>query len=159
MKTIYQKILLGMDASEKAKRAAERVMEFQKKWNSQIVVFHSIEHHMVPQALSIAAPMEDVSSYEIPAQAYDKIRETYKKRGEHVLANTENMFRENDLSVETRLVKESPEDYISNVVEEKSFDLVVVGCTGEHSKLERIFLGTVAEAVVNNAPCDVLIVR
>lgn len=45
------------------------------------------------------------------------------------------------------------------MVEEENFDLVVLGDQGQHSKLERIFLGTVAEGIVNNAQCDVLIVR
>lgn len=160
MKTIYKKILVGVDASEKAKRAVEKVMELQRKENSTIVAFHSIQHHMIPQEFSVAPSMEPSPNYGISTQTYDKIQEFYKQRGKQVLQQIEKMFQESNLAVETRLVeKKSPEQYITTTVEKENFDLVVVGCTGEHSKLEKIFLGTVAEAVVNNAPCDVLIVR
>ncbi len=44
-------------------------------------------------------------------------------------------------------------------MEEENFDLIVLGSKGEHSKLEQIFSGTIAQKVVNDVPCDVLIVR
>ncbi len=45
------------------------------------------------------------------------------------------------------------------MTEEENFDLVILGCRGKHSKLKRTFLGTIPDKVINNAPCDVLIVR
>ena len=62
--------------------------------------------------------------------------------------------------VETRLIYNTmPEDYIKKIVKEEEFDLVILGCKGDHSKLRRTFLGTVPDKVINEAPCDVLIVR
>jgi len=39
------------------------------------------------------------------------------------------------------------------------FNLIALGCKGEHSKLRRILLGTVATNLLNEASCDVLFVR
>jgi nucleotide-binding universal stress UspA family protein len=56
------------------------------------------------------------------------------------------------------LVKnDNPEDYIQKVA--KKYDLIVIGIKGVHSKLSQVFLGSVAEAVVKNAPCDVMVIR
>lgn len=155
MREIYKKILLAIDPSENAKRAAERVIKIQRKWNSEVIAFYSIKHRMIPQRLSVE-PME----YEIPTPVYTDIQKTYERHGEHILAEIEDMFREENLSVETRLIKgKGAKEYAVKVVEEGNFDLVVLGDQGQHSKLERIFLGTVAEGIVNNAPCDVLVVR
>ena len=44
-------------------------------------------------------------------------------------------------------------------MKEEGFDLVVIGTKGIHSKLRQILLGSVAQRVVKNAPCDVLVVR
>jgi nucleotide-binding universal stress UspA family protein len=51
-----------------------------------------------------------------------------------------------------------PEKYIIDKIKEEKFDLVVLGGKGQHSKIESL-LGTVSTHVVNNAHCDVLIVR
>jgi nucleotide-binding universal stress UspA family protein len=63
-------------------------------------------------------------------------------------------------SVETRLIEDlSPSEYITKIVNEENFDLVVIGSKGHHSKIKEIFLGTVSSHVLKNASCDVLIVR
>lgn len=156
---MYTKILLATDGSENANRAAERVIEFQKKWNSKVVVFHSIEHHMIPKSIPFARSTFPSQAYAIPTVDYDEIRKKYEKAGEKILAETKKMFDDAGLPVKTRLIKyEKPEDYIINILEKEYFDLVALGSKG-HSILERIFVGSVAQEVLNNAYCDLLVVR
>jgi nucleotide-binding universal stress UspA family protein len=77
-----------------------------------------------------------------------------------LLKKTEKFFDNSISSVETRLIEDlSPSEYISKVVVEENFDLVIIGSIGHHSKLKEIFLGTVSTNVSKNAPCDVLLVR
>jgi nucleotide-binding universal stress UspA family protein len=40
----------------------------------------------------------------------------------------------------------------------ENIDLIVIGSTGK-SRLERIFVGSVAQGVISNAKCSVLLVR
>ncbi|MBD3341691.1 MAG: hypothetical protein GF353_21480, partial [Candidatus Lokiarchaeota archaeon] len=99
------------------------------------------------------------SAYTIPASDYNQIKNEYKVRGEKILARAEQIFGEKNIPIETRLIEGlDPEDYIIQTVEKEAFDLVALGCKG-HSKLEEIFIGSVALEVLNKAPCDVLIVR
>jgi len=156
---MYTKILLATDGSDNANRAAERVIEFQKKWNSKVVVFHSIEHHMIPKSIPYMIPTFAGQTYAIPNVDYEESQKKYEKAGGQILTETKKMFDDAGMPVETRLIKyEKPEDYIINILEKEYFDLVVLGSKG-HSILERIFAGSVTQEVLNNAYCDLLVVR
>ncbi len=180
MKTIYKKILIAMDNSDDANRAARRTMEIVKglkpkrvdtltdkerkdlKNNNlpDIIAFHSTKHHSFLDKILIKAPSSFGSSYPIPPVDYRKIQEEYKLHGIRIFKRTEEIFDRNHIDIETRLINdEKPEDYIEKVVEDENIDLVVLGSKGEHSKLEQIFSGTIAQKVINDVICDVLIVR
>ncbi|MGV9200401.1 MAG: universal stress protein [Promethearchaeia archaeon] len=157
---MYEKILLAIDGSEDAMRAVKRAIELKKKFNSKIVMFHSVEHHMLPNVLKLTVPFQGMYTYEIPPVDYEKIREEYIKEGEAVLKKAENLFKQEQLNVETRLVEEiKPAKYMKEHVEKEDFNLVVLGCKGRHSKVKQLVLGTVATKVLNNVPCDVLVIR
>lgn len=169
-----------MDNSDDAFRAAKRVVEIVKESKSKrmdtlddnekkkvkqydlpnIIAFHSTEHQSILEKIPIRAPSSFGSSYLIPSVDYKKIQEEYKLHGKRIIKRTEEIFDKYNIDVETRLIiDEKPEDYIEKVVEDENIDLVVLGSKGEHSKLEQIFSGTIAQKVVNDVPCDVLIVR
>jgi len=112
------------------------------------------------EKIAIYVPSSFGVSYSIPPVDYKKIQEEYELHGKKILEKTNKLFGENNIDIETRLITdEKPEDYIEKVVEKENIDLVVLGSKGEHSKLEQIFSGTIAQKVLNDVPCDVLIVR
>ena len=157
---MYEKILLATDGSDDALRAAGRALELQKKWNSKVVIFYSIEHHLFSENVVLAGPLTPVGQYSVPVIDPVEIKVEYREKGKEVLEETEKMFAGGIGTVETRLIEdEDPEDYIKRITREENFDLVVLGCKGEHSKLKNIFLGSVATKALNDAACDVLIVR
>lgn len=152
MDIIYKKSLLATDGSFHSNNAVVQVVEFQQKWNSKVVIFHSIRHHKIPMGLFPNEP--------IPIELYQNIEEVSKKVGEQLLNKTKEIFNKAGLSVETRLIEdEEPEVYIRRIVEEENFDLVVLGSKGHHSKLKEILLGTVSTNVAKSVPCDLLIVK
>lgn len=173
---MYKKILLATDGSNHINRAASMIIGFYKKWGSQIFIFHSIKHMLekvsppshgynVPyasssyfSATSTSMPVlvrEDTDSNITRLSTQEIVR-----IGESILVEKKAIFDELQIPTKIRLItKDYPEDYISRIVKKKKFDLVVVGIKGVHSKLSQIFLGSVAENVVKNAPCDVLVIR
>jgi len=172
--------LIALDNSDEAVRAAQRIMEIVKDSKPKrmdtlkdkekkdvknidlpnIIAFHSTEHQSFLEKIPIMVPSSFGASYLIPATDYRKLQEEYTIHGKKILKKTETVFNKNHIDIETRLVtEEKPEDYIEKAVEKENFDLVVLGSKGEHSKLEQIFSGTVAQKVVDDVPCDVLIVR
>jgi nucleotide-binding universal stress UspA family protein len=149
---IYKKILVGTDGSLHANNAAERAAEFQKEWKSKIVIFHSINHHKLPQTFN--------PDKKVPQEVIQNIEDLSREAGKELLKKTEKMFDNSISSVETRLIEDlSPEEYILKVVKKENFDLVVIGSQGHHSKIREMFLGTVSTHVSKNTPCDVLIIR
>lgn len=150
---MYNKILIGLDDSDNSRRAAKRAIEIQKKFNSDVMAFHSVLHHLSEINPSY---MGSGGGSVISLQ----IHEDYVKRGRKVLKEAEELFKDEGIDLDTRLIYDiPPEDYIERIVKEEDIDLVVLGCEGKHSKLKRTIVGTVPDKVVNTAECDVLVVR
>ena len=144
--------MLATDGSHHANNAAEKAVEFQKIWDSKVLIIHSIKDNRLPS--------EIYPNIEALYSKYSTLEEVYQEAGKRLLIKTKDMFGANQKSVETRLIEEEPpEDYIRRVVEEENFDLVILGSRGQHSKVKKVFLGTVSSKVSKNTPCDVLIVK
>lgn len=151
--------MLAVDNSPHSFDAARRALEFQKAWGSQVIAFHSIEHHMAPRILSA------MNSFFYPASSvavpdYIKIEEESIAKGNILLDKIKAIFEMENGQIDIRLVEDvSPKHYIEKTVDSEEFDLVLIGCKGEHTKLGELLLGSVAHDAVNNAKCDVLVVR
>jgi len=77
-----------------------------------------------------------------------------------LMADYENIARGAGLeNVQTRIEYGSPKVMIArDLPEEQNVDLIMIGATGLNA-VERLFIGSVSEYVIRNAPCDVLVVR
>ena len=161
-----------MDDSEDALRAAKRVIELVKNGEEtildetsenkiKIVAFHSIMHHPIPQGLLIPVPSPfGSSSYIMPPIVYQKIEQEYREHGEQILNKVKELFEKENLPIETRLIDDqAPAEYISRIKKHENFDLVALGCKGEHSRLEEVLLGAVAYDILDKVDSDILIVR
>jgi nucleotide-binding universal stress UspA family protein len=115
-------------------RAAKRVVEIQKDSGGNVVAFHSTMH-----------------------------RKSDKNEREHVnkiLGEIKKLFGDANVSVETRVViDQKPEDYIKSVCRSEDFNLIVLGYSGTHGILRRRVLGSIPTEIMNNAFCDVLLVK
>ncbi|MFX1461367.1 MAG: universal stress protein [Promethearchaeota archaeon] len=147
-------MLVGVDESQDATDAVKKALELKKRDNSNVVVFYSVMHN-----LSEFTPSISFSGASNVSISY-LIHEDHVNKGKKILEEIQKLFNNEGQKVETRLIFDTPpEDYIKKITEEENFDLVILGCKGKHSKLKRTFLGTIPDKVINNAPCDVLIVR
>ncbi|MHA2035855.1 MAG: universal stress protein [Promethearchaeota archaeon] len=160
---MYKKILIGVDNSEDASRVIEKAVEIQKRDNSEVVVFHSIMHHLTEYLSDMGTSSGIVGlpfNYNSDGSITMQIRKETVDNGKILLKQVDDKFKEANSSVETRLVFDiAPERYIKKKVEEEEFDLVILGCKGDHSKLKRTILGTIPEYVINNVKSDVLIIK
>ncbi|MFX0081136.1 MAG: universal stress protein [Candidatus Hodarchaeota archaeon] len=153
---IYRKILFTIDDSKNSERAFKRVFELQSKLDCKIVIVHSVKHYKFPL---LAMPIVPSSYGSFYVSERELLEETIQE-GEQLLLKVQNSFNRENLSVETRLIKEDhPEDYILRIVEDEKFDFVVIGAKGVHSKLKQKLIGLVAKTIVKHASCHVLIVR
>jgi nucleotide-binding universal stress UspA family protein len=63
-----------------------------------------------------------------------------------------------DVSVTTKVMEGSPKDMIVEEAQDWGADLIVLGSHG-YGRVRRVLLGSVASAVVVEAPCSVQVVR
>lgn len=151
---MYKKILIGIDNSEHASKAINKVIDIQKRDNSEVVLFHSIMHKLGDIKPTFAGNAFAAGSF-----TYE-IHEDRVKASQKLMREVEDKFKKAGLTVETRLTYDiGPQYYIEKQVAKEGFDLVVLGCQGEHSKLRRTILGTVPEYVLNHVDTDVLIIK
>lgn len=151
---MYKKIIVGVDKSDHAMKAINKAIELYNRDNSEIIVFHSVIHKFAD-----FSPIMTQDLYPGGKIIYE-LRENREKEAQELLDEVKGIFEKANVPVETRLKYDiGPQYYIERQVENEGFDLVLLGCAGEHSKLKRTFLGTVPEYVLNNASCDVLIVK
>ena len=160
MNNLYKKILLAIDGSEDSIRAAKRVRDIGNS-STKVVMFHAIEEHFYEKVPPITVPVIGGRTYTPPAVSESEIKFEKEQHAKRMLKKIKkDIFRASLVPIEIRVIEdEDPEDYILRIVEEENFDLVVLGCKGEHSKLKRVFMGTLATKVLNEASSDVLVVR
>jgi len=151
---MFKKILLGVDRSEDAMKAVDKVLEIAKKENSEVVIFHSVLHKLTDLKISTGSNLAIGTSL------------SYEMHGDQVKAANALMekikgkFSKEGRDVETRIIYDfGPQYYIEEQVKKEGYDLVVLGCKGEHSKLKRTVVGTVPDYVINHTETDVLIVK
>ncbi|MFX1394243.1 MAG: universal stress protein [Promethearchaeota archaeon] len=157
---IYRKILLAVDGSKDSMRAAKTILEIKKKFGSKVVAFYAIENYSFPKIIMPSAPIIYSAGHKVSKLDFIERRNYLEKKAIKILNQTLNIFKAENLSIETKIIfDESPEDYVERIVEEQNFDLVALGYRGKHSKLKQIFTGSIAQKLLNDAPCDILVVR
>ncbi len=157
---MYKKILVGIDGSENSMRAVDKAADLALCSGGEVHVFHAIKHFFEPTYLKIPI-LSDITPP--PPQDISLIHETYKKAGLRLLKQAQDRLKARGLD-ENRMkfiLEEimAPEDFVEQYAKSNGIDLVAVGCSGHHSKLRAVFVGTVAQKVSNRAPCDVVVVR
>ena len=147
------KILIATDGSEFSEAAVEKICQMvTDAGNAEVRIVSAYE-----QPIMVAA-----APYAIPA-GYNPILETeMKELATQAVSNAEQKIRERfpDLkaNLTTQILSGSPQQAIVEEAENWNADLIVVGSHG-YGFWERTFLGSVSNAIVNHAPCSVLVVR
>jgi len=135
---------VGIDGSVEATKAFDKAVTIAKINDAELVLVNVIDLRAFQSILS-----------------YDSIIADDTHRGAENLVNDfADEARQAGLhNVKTRVEFGAPKTVLGQTIptEEKA-DLIVLGATGL-SYVERIFVGSVAQYIINRAPCDTLIVR
>jgi nucleotide-binding universal stress UspA family protein len=144
------KVLLAIDGSPHSHAA---LVEFSRQpWANGteveiLTVIHpKIPLFMDPTLIGAAAHVEQVDGLRHQAPA---LVEAAREMIRNALP---------DVSVTTKVVEGSPKDMIVEEAQDWGADLIVLGSHG-YGRVRRVLLGSVASAVVVEAPCSVQVVR
>ena len=129
----YKKILVGIDGSVEATKAFDKAVATALRNDAELVIANVIDLRAF-QSIS----------------AYDSVVADDTHKG-----STYSGVKK----VKTRVEFGSPKVMLGQTLpKEEEISLIVLGATGL-SYIERIFIGSVADYIIKNAPCDVLVVR
>lgn len=133
-------VLHPTDFSENSEYAFRVACGLARDYKARLVLLHVM-----------APPMVIYAGGPVPAETWPSIDEVQEKLRE--LQGQAHRVR-----VETQIMEGDPVDMILRAAEEIVCDVIVM-CTHGRTGLGRLLMGSVAEAVIRNAPCPVLSVK
>jgi nucleotide-binding universal stress UspA family protein len=141
-------VLVSTDFSEYGDAALPHAFRFAKDHGASVVMVHVLDARPTPNPLY--AHYYPIPTPEQTRQAEAKTREALRER-------IPQEFPDSD-RVETLVAHGAPAPEILRIAEEKKASLIVIATHGRTGLL-RLALGSVAERVIREAPCPVLVVR
>lgn len=142
--TNYKNIVVAVDGSKEAEYAFKKAVHAALRNSAKLNLVNVIDTRSFA-----AIEAYDRSIAERAQQFSEELLNGYKKQAEDAGVKDVNVVIEYG-SPKTIIAKE-----ISKLV---NADLIVCGATGLNA-VERFLIGSVSEAIVRNAKCDVLVVR
>jgi len=138
------KIIVPVDGSEEAKRAAKKAIYIAKHLKQSIKALYVIDASLtINYGIGSDMLSPDFSML-------------LRKEAEIVLNEVAKMGKRNGVRVIKKIVEGIPSEEIIKFANKN--DLIVMGSRGR-SAIERILIGSVSEKVLHHAPCSVMIVR
>ena len=138
-------ILAGYHGSENARRALNRAIELTKESKGELRI----------------AAVADIASYVNYATGgvYRQFHDNTREHAKNLLADASDIARQGGIANVYGSVEDNqPADMILTLASEYKADLIVVGRRGIRG-IERFLMASVSSAVINNAKCDVLVVK
>ena len=143
----YQHILCAVDLSNENAVVFSRAAELANHYGARLSLLHAVEYIPIDLANELVLPQQQEIEQQLLEQAKRALAALVGQPIETPLKNQPLQ------SVVQGSVKSSIVDYAEN----NQVDLIVIGRHGRHG-ISRL-LGSVANAVLHHAPCDVLAVR
>ncbi len=142
----FSSIMVCIDGSKISFKAARKAFNLAKKYRSEI---SAIYVSFIPDSMSRA-----------PQYTRDELHQHDVEQMKYWLKDVTPEAKEDNINfkIKVKQTNTSIVEEIIKIADAENIDLIVIGSTGK-SKLERIFVGSVAQGVVSNAKCSVLLVR
>jgi nucleotide-binding universal stress UspA family protein len=141
------RILLAIDSSPSSQLAVEEIV--QRPWPpaSRVRIISVVRPYTPP-----------VTEFVFAAATLDDIRREQMQEAERLVAGAAETVARTGLPVDAAVLEGDPRGSIVDEADEWLADLIVLSSHG-HRGLERLLLGSVAQAVVAHAHCSVEVVR
>ena len=140
---MFERILLAVDGSENALRAAQVAAELARSMKSErlriVVCFEGMPSYLGEPNLQKAIDQRVLAANEILHQAVDAVGDV-------------------PAEVHAELIEGDPAEAIIEVAKVRNSDVIVMGSRGL-GRLAGLVLGSTSQKVVSHASCPVLIVR
>jgi nucleotide-binding universal stress UspA family protein len=140
-----QRILVPLDFSENSQAVLEWAAHLAEEHGSRVLLLH---------AYHLPVEFQQLEGAYLPDDFWANV----KSETEQTLARYADQLRARGLTVETHAREGYPATVIEEEAQRLEADLIVIGTRGL-SGLKHLLLGSIAERVVQHAPCPVLTVK
>ncbi len=148
---MIKKILLAVDGSATAKKAADYTLWLAKNLGAKVSILHVIDERLLRSLFSV------IEGSVLPS-AIESIEENLKNDAKLYISQIEDQFRDQGVSYETFLCSGDPSIEIVREAENMKVDLIILGTHGK-GLLESTLLGSVAYGVIHyNTKIPILII-
>ncbi|KIS03956.1 universal stress protein [Paucilactobacillus wasatchensis] len=146
----YQKIMVGIDGSEQSKLALERAIQLAKLADANILLV-TVQNDAKFVALAGGAS----ATYRMDPVMLDDSRQQIRD----FLEKCTDEVKQAGIPVDAKIYYgDSKTELAEELPKKENVDLIVLGATGLN-RLERVLIGSNTNYVVQNAKCDVVIVK
>ena len=142
---IVQHVLVPIDFSTTADRALAYAVALAQQLQARLTLLHVLD--LTPVTMDEMTPG-------MTATYLDDL----ETDAQHLLQASRERVQRVGLQAESLLVQGTPTQTIVDTASEQGVDLIIMGTHGR-TGLAHVFLGSVAEHVVRQGPCPVLVVR
>ena len=142
---IVQHVLVPIDFSATADRALAYAIALAQQLHARLTLLHVLD-------------LTPVTMDEMTAGMTATSLEAQETEAQHLLQASLERVQRAGLQGESLLVQGTPTQTIIDTAGEQGVDLILMGTHGR-TGLAHVFLGSVAEHVVRQAPCPVLVTR
>ena len=141
----FHRILCATDFSQASRPAFAKTLELAKQDRAQLLLLH------------VLVPPSPFLGDELPS-SYLELQVRARRDAERRLAAAVARAKQAGVRVQARLIGGAPSEEIIRGARRWRSDLIVIGTHGR-TGLGRVFMGSVAERVLQRASCPVLTVR
>lgn len=142
--TVYERILVPTDGSPTSERALRHAADLAAALGANLLIVTVLDI-----ATYAGLPMET---------AWEGIDDVLRSDARTALTDAERVLEDRGVDAETHLLEGKPNREIVRFAERADCDLIVMGTRGRGG-IDRLLLGSVAEAVVRSADVPVTTVR
>ncbi len=139
-------ILVAVDGSNAAQKAAERALELAKALSTKITV------------ISVAVPAPAPIHWSGTHFYYDELLERQKNQAKDLLENYKSFYEKENIQVDMIAKEGDPAEEICQVANSGEYYMIVMGSKGL-TGIKRALIGSVANYVVQGCKFPVLVVK
>ena len=161
---MYEKIIVALDGSELAEHVLPHVQALAEKFGSTVTLLHATlpPEELVPPG-GMGMPMGDMTGYgnllrPESLEAMDSLLEAEKSESVTYLESVAEKLKDHGFEVVTEQAEGSAADVIIERARSLPASLIAMTTHGR-SGVARALVGSVADEVVRNSTCPVLLVR
>lgn len=153
-KRIFNRILVAVDGSENADRAARTATDLAQRYGSELIVLHVIprpNYANIPVFPSVTPPTQTT---------YNEYYELAKRVAQGHVNRTVAQSQSRGVNVRAEIREAAPSTVqgITEYAQNEKTDLIVVGTRGLEG-FRKLLIGSVSSGVITHAHCPVLVVR